>query len=221
MTLWPVFIFKWNDPMKNIIPIFPLGLVVFPNSSYPLHIFEERYKRMINECLHTNSNFGIVALIDEEFSKVGSIVKISHLIKTYDNGEMDIIVTGIERFKILEVIKTPNGYFTAEVETYEDQYISMDNVLIEEMIFSFEKILTRLNFKLDEAFWKKLELVNLKSFKLAEKSGLTLEQQQELLLMDNENKRAEYLIKYFNSLYMQIEDNSIIQNIIMGDGYIN
>ncbi len=39
--------------------------------------------------------------------------------------------------------------------------------------------------------------------------------------MDNENKRAEYLIKYFNSLFMQIEDNAVIQNIIMGDGYIN
>ncbi len=133
--------------MKNIIPIFPLGLVVFPNSSYPLHIFEERYKKMINQCLHTNSEFGIVALIDDEFAKVGSLVKISHLLKTFDNGEMDIIVTGVDRFKIIDLQKNPHSYYTAEVEAYEDQYTSTDNELIEEMIFSFEKIITRRKFQ--------------------------------------------------------------------------
>jgi Lon protease-like protein len=207
--------------MKNLIPIFPLSLVVFPNSSYPLHIFEERYKKMINECLRNNSGFGIVATIDEEFSKIGSLVKITHLVKRYDNGELDIIVTGVDRFRILKVTKTSKGYFTADVESYEDQYISPDNQLIEEMIFSFEKVLSKLNFNLDEAFWTKLENAGQKSFKLAEKSGLSLQQQQELLLMDNENKRAEYLIKYLNTLYSQIEDNSVIQKIVMGDGYIN
>lgn len=207
--------------MKNNIPIFPLGLVVFPNSSYPLHIFEDRYKKMIRTCLKENSGFGVVAVIEEEFAKVGSYVKILRVTKEYDTGEMDIIVTGIERFQIIDLSKTSLGYFTAQVETFEDDYTSSDNELVEEMIFSFEKIITNLNFKLEESFWKKLESVGLKTFKLAEKSGLTLAQQQELLLMDNENKRAEYLIKYYNNLYMQIEDNSIVQKIIMGDGYIN
>lgn len=207
--------------MKNVIPIFPLGLVVFPNSNYPLHIFEERYIRMISKCLNNNAGLGIVAITDDDFSRIGSIVKISRVIKKYDSGEMDIVVTGTERFKILDLKKSAEGYFTAEIEIFEDEYTSLDSMLIDEMIFSFEKIINKLNFKLDESFWTRLENVNFKSFKLAEKSGLSIKQQLELLLMDNENKRAEYLIRYFNSLYLQIEDNSVLQNIIMGDGYIN
>jgi ATP-dependent Lon protease len=207
--------------MKNVIPIFPLGLVVFPNSNYPLHIFEERYIKMISKCLNNNAGLGIVAITDDDFSKIGSMVKISHIIKKYDSGEMDIVVTGTERFKILDLKKSAEGYFTAEIEIFEDEYTSLDSMLIDEMIFSFEKIINKLNFKLDESFWTRLENVNFKSFKLAEKSGLSIKQQLELLLMDNENKRAEYLIRYFNSLYLQIEDNSFMQNIIMGDGYIN
>ncbi len=51
--------------MKNTIPIFPLNLVVFPDSKYPLHIFEERYKILLQKCLTDNSGFGIVASIDK------------------------------------------------------------------------------------------------------------------------------------------------------------
>jgi len=207
--------------MQNNIPIFPLALVVFPNSSYPLHIFEPRYIKMLNHCLEDECGFGIVAIIDDDFAKIGSYVKITKVIKNFESGEMDIIVTGTERFVISNLEQNEDGYFVAEVETYDDEYISMDNELMDEMIFSFQKIIDKLNFKFDDGFWKKLEAVNLKSFKLAEKSGLTIEQQQELLVMDNENKRAGYLIKYFNNLYTQIEDNSLVQKIVMGDGYIN
>jgi Lon protease-like protein len=207
--------------MKSAIPLFPLGLVVFPNSSYPLHIFENKYIAMINQCLSLNSGFGIVSVINEKFSKIGSFVKISKIIKEDENGEMDIIVTGVERFKILSINKTDYDYFSARVEAYDDQYTSLDDELIEEMIFSFEKIISKLKFKLDDAFWNKLEAVNLKSFKLAEKAGLSLVQQQELLLLDNENTRAEYLIRHLNNLYTQIEDATSTDRIIMGDGYIN
>jgi Lon protease-like protein len=62
--------------MKTI-PLFPLNLVVFPNSRYPLHIFEERYKKMINDCLTDETGFGIVAPSGKELSKIGSYAVIS------------------------------------------------------------------------------------------------------------------------------------------------
>ena len=65
----------------NSVPIFPLNLVVFPGSKYPLHIFEERYKILINRCLEDNSGFGIVALIDKKISDVGVFVKVNQVIK--------------------------------------------------------------------------------------------------------------------------------------------
>ena len=70
--------------MQLKIPIFPLNLVVFPGSKYPLHIFEERYKRLLNKCLNSNTGFGIVSLIDKIISDVGVYVIISEVIKTYD-----------------------------------------------------------------------------------------------------------------------------------------
>ncbi|HQJ46975.1 MAG TPA: LON peptidase substrate-binding domain-containing protein, partial [Ignavibacteriaceae bacterium] len=73
------------------IPIFPLNLVVFPGSKYPLHIFEERYKILIQKCLQENTGFGIVAAFDKKISDMGVYVLIDSVLKYYDNGESDIV----------------------------------------------------------------------------------------------------------------------------------
>jgi Lon protease-like protein len=91
--------------MKKTIPIFPLNLVVFPYSSIPLHIFEEKYKKMIDRCLDEKTGFGVVSLILKETSKIGSYVEIATVVNRNEKGEMDIIVKGTGRFKILETAK--------------------------------------------------------------------------------------------------------------------
>ena len=87
--------------MNNKIPIFPLNIVIFPDSSYPLHIFEERYKRMLKRSLENNEEFGIVSKIDLEISHIGCMAKISEIVKTYENGSTDIIIKGGARFNII------------------------------------------------------------------------------------------------------------------------
>ena len=207
--------------MNRIIPIFPLNLVVFPNSKYPLHIFEPRYKRMVNECLENNSGFGVVAAFKNKISDVGVLVKIIDVLKKYDSGEMDIIVEGIERFLINQTKLHPDGYYVSEIESYNDNKYEIDYRLVDKLQLHFEKIIELANYKLDDKFWENLSKSEFKSFKIAEKSGLKYEQQQELLILRSENARLNYLINYFEEIKDKIDDSQVMKNIVMNDGYLN
>ncbi len=207
--------------MKSSIPIFPLKLVVFPLSLYPLHIFEPRYKKMINRCIKADSGFGIVSKVSDEISSVGTYVRINNVLKKYDNGELDIIVRGGERFDIIKYDLHRDGYFVAEVEDYSDTDSATDYILLEKMQSKFEQIIEKVNFTLEESFWKNYDKTNLKSFKLAEKSGLSLEQQQALLTLREENARIAFLIEHLERLNKLVSENAAVKNIIMNDGYIN
>lgn len=205
----------------NTIPIFPLNLVVFPGSKYPLHIFEERYKILINKCLIENSGFGIVAAFDNKIYDVGVYVKIFSLLKRYENGEMDIVVEGNERFLINNTALHPDGYYVCQVEKYIDNNSEIDLSLIQELQTEFEEIVELANYKLEEAFWKSLKSSELKSFKVAEKSGMSYEQQQEFLILRSENERLNFLINYFNQIKEKVNNADLVKKIIMNDGFLN
>lgn len=207
--------------MLSKIPIFPLNIVVFPFSKYPLHIFESRYKKMINYCLLEKKGFGIVTNIDNELSKIGSYVEIDTILQKFDNGEMDISVKGKGRFFVNNILTHPDKYLIAEVTEYNDITSDVDPSLLAELQNSFERLIEKANFQLEEAFWRNYEETGLKSFKLAEKSGLTLQQQQALLTFQDEKKRVDYLIDHFETIEKQISESSTIRSLIMSDGYIN
>lgn len=207
--------------MMNTIPIFPLNIVVFPGSKYPLHIFEERYKILINKCLEDNSGFGIVSVFDKKISDVGVYVKIFSLLKRYENGEMDIIVEGIDRFLIDTIHLHSDGYYVSEVEKYLDIKTEIDPNLVTELQNDFEEIVELANFKLDEFYWNNLKTAVLKSFKIAEKSGMSYDQQQEFLILKSENERLYFLINYFNLIKEKVNNADLVKKIIMNDGYLN
>ena len=207
--------------MNTTIPIFPLNLVVFPGSKYPLHIFEERYKFLLQKCLKENSGFGIVAFINKRISDVGVYVKVTNITKTYINGDIDIVVQGLERFLINTTSLHQDGYYIAKVEKYDDENIMLDGRIINELQTEFERIIELANYKLEEAFWNNLKNVKLKSYKIAEKSGLNYEQQQELLILNNENERLNYLINYFTSIKDKVSSAEAVKKIIVNDGFLN
>ena len=207
--------------MSYSIPIFPLKLVVYPDSKYPLHIFEERYKILLQKCLKENSGFGIVASIDKRICDVGVYVKVTEILKTYLNGELDIVVQGIERFLINSTSLHSDGYYISSVEKYIDENVIIDSRLNDELQSEFEEIVELANYKLEDAFWKNLKSAQLKSYKIAEKSGLSYEEQQELLILKNENERLSYLINYFVSIKDKFNSAESVKRIIMNDGYLN
>lgn len=205
------------------IPIFPLALVVFPNSKYPLHIFEERYKRLINKCLGNSTGFGIVSKIGDTISEVGVYVEIAKVNKIYESGELDIVVAGKWRFKRMNIEMHPDGYYLSDVSRIKDNDSEGD--LNFNLFFTLkqrvQEMLKLVNFNVNQGFWDNLEKTNLKSFKIAEKSGLSILQQQELLTIQSENKRLSYLLDHFEKLEAKLEENKMTREIILGDGYLN
>ncbi len=207
--------------MISQIPIFPLELVIFPNSKFPLHIFEERYKKMINYCLQNNIGFGIVLANKNRFEKIGTYVTIYEVTKKYPNNNLDIIVEGISRFKIKDNWEHPDGFLMALIEPYEDFSKNYNYLLIEELRNKFENLIEKIDFHLDERFWNKFDMIENKSFKLAEKAGLTLEQQQHLLSLQDEDERLKFLINQLDKLEKNMDKNLSLRNIILNNGYIN
>lgn len=83
-------------------PLFPLGIVALPTESVPLHVFEDRYKRMIEECLREDREFGIVWLSDEELKGVGCACAIERVLERDEDGNMDILARGTRPFRLIE-----------------------------------------------------------------------------------------------------------------------
>src|ERR1700752_5278105 len=104
------------------IPMFPLNMVVLPGESVKLHIYEERYKQLINDCLDNEAHFGIPFSINGKVKTFGVEVSIKKVIKIFDNGEMDIMVQGERVFTILDYSSTlkPKLYGAAIIQ-YEEE----------------------------------------------------------------------------------------------------
>ncbi|MCW9065884.1 MAG: LON peptidase substrate-binding domain-containing protein [Ignavibacteriaceae bacterium] len=205
------------------IPVFPLALVIFPNSKYPLHIFEERYKILINKCLANKSGFGIVSKIGDTISEVGVYVEIADVTKIYETGELDIVVGGKWRFKRLDLEMDRDGYYLSDVNKISDQEADAD--MNYNLFFALkqrvQEMLKLVNFNVSQGFWEALGKTKLKSFKIAEKAGLSILQQQELLTIASENKRLSYLLEHFDKLEEKLEENRSMRELILGDGYLN
>jgi len=103
----------------QIIPLFPLGIVALPGVATPLHIFEERYKEMIARCINEHLDFGIVQLNGEAMSNAGCTVQILDVTQRYDDGRLDILTRGRQRFQILEIIEE-KAYLEARVTFFDD-----------------------------------------------------------------------------------------------------
>jgi Lon protease-like protein len=100
-------------------PLFPLGLVLLPQELVPLHIFEERYKVMIGECLEQETEFGVLWLSDDGLREVGCAARIVRLLDRSEDGRMNILVEGSRPFRLLRRIDDL-PYPAGDVEPLED-----------------------------------------------------------------------------------------------------
>jgi len=101
------------------IPLFPLETVLFPGAVLPLHIFEQRYREMIGECLAVEKQFGVVRAEPEKMAIVGCMAKIVRVLQRYDDGRMDILCEGTRRFEI-EGLDDSRIFLQADVEFFDD-----------------------------------------------------------------------------------------------------
>jgi Lon protease-like protein len=100
-------------------PLFPLGIVLLPHELVPLHIFEERYKVMVGECLEQESGFGIVWLSDDGLKDVGCCARISRVLERFEDGRLNILVEGTDPFLLRRRIEEL-AYPAGDVELLDD-----------------------------------------------------------------------------------------------------
>lgn len=84
----------------HFLPLFPLGIVVFPGERVLLHIFEPRYKQLITESAQTRINFGIVTIVPGGVSSIGTEMKLDGILRTDESGETDIVARGLRGFRL-------------------------------------------------------------------------------------------------------------------------
>jgi Lon protease-like protein len=101
-------------------PLFPLGLVLLPQELVPLHIFEERYKQMIGECLEEEREFGIVWLGEEGLKDIGCSAEIAEVLERMEDGRMNIVVQGRRPFRLLRRIEEL-AYPAGDIELLEEE----------------------------------------------------------------------------------------------------
>ena len=179
--------------MTNFIPIFPLGIVVYPGENLNLHIFEPRYKQLISECHSAKKPFGIPTVIDNKVQDYGSLVEILEISEVHENGEMDIKTKGVRVFRILEVIKdVPDKLYSGAIVNYPETHEHGKPELMRKVMSSIRELHQLL--KVDKEFKK--EDGKLKAYDVAHHIGMSLEEEYELLGLLDEKQRQEYLKRF-------------------------
>ena len=97
------------------IGLFPLELVLLPTERVPLHIFEDRYKELIAECLADDGEFGLVFADERGLREIGTLAAVSDVLERFEDGRLNIVVEGRGRFRLLELTRG-RAFHTAEVE---------------------------------------------------------------------------------------------------------
>jgi len=193
------------EPLPRDLPLFPLGIVALPSESVPLHIFEDRYRRMIDECLLAEpgsgeGEFGIVWLSDEELKDVGCACEIEKVLERLPDGRMNILARGTRPFRLVERrddLPYPAGVveFLAEPEEEADPQAALAaRELYRELV--------------EQATDRQLEqddLEELDAYGMAATVEFGADAKQELLELRSENARLRLLASLLRAALKRLE----------------
>ncbi len=206
------------------IPLFPLSVVLFPQSQIPLQIFEERYKKLISDCVANGTTFGINFIEENKLHSIGCTARVAEVTKRYPDGKMDIVTEGIKRYQIVTVDDpgTQDELLHANVTYLEDKPEDRDVTLANETIKLFND-LCEIAYRgtidtLDTTIWSSIE--KYPSFIIAQKSGLEPDQRQALLGITSENERLSIINNFLSQLLPRVRELEKINDLVRNDGYI-
>jgi Lon protease-like protein len=207
------------DFSQKNLPLFPLGMVLFPKSHIKIHIFEEKYKELFNDSNSTDRLFGVSLSIEEKIFNIGCIARIVNVLKSYENGNLDIVIEGMQRFKLKNLIKSKKLYLVGEVENLNDVLEPFQFGLQNDTISLYDELVKIVyKGKIDTSQLSKV--VKNISFKVAEKIGMTLLERQALLELTSETERLKKIFEYLKDIIPRLEDFNVMQNIVQNDGYV-
>lgn len=203
--------------MTNFIPIFPLGIVVYPGEKLHLHIFEPRYKQLIQECQQQGKPFGIPVVLNNKVSEMGTLVQVMEVVQVYENGEMDIRTEGLRIFRILEMIRSvPDKLYSGAIVNYPDNQEDAGSQELMRRVLKGVKELHRLleiskDFKKPEA--------QLRAYDVAHHVGLSLEEEYEVLGLMLEIQRQEYLKRHLQKVLPMLMEMEQLKEKVKLNGH--
>ncbi len=202
--------------MTNFIPIFPLGIVVYPGEALNLHIFEPRYKQLVTECVAEKKPFGIPSIIESRLQDFGTMVMVEEISKVHDNGEMDIKTRGQKVFRILEVVKEiPEKLYSGAIVNYPSNHMQGSAEIMQRMAAAIRQLYKFL--KVDREFKKRDE--ELSSYDVAHHIGLSLQEEYELLNLMYERQRQEYLKRHLAKVLPMLAEMELLKKKVKLNGH--
>lgn len=202
-------------PASDALPLFPLGLVLYPGEAVPLHIFEERYRDLVRYCLETEDPFGIVWMEEDEIARVGCTARIERVLQRYEDGRLDIVAVGEERFRIEEV-KQERLYLTAQVASYEAPEGAVDPTERERVITLHMKLLELAGETIRPHVYEGPKRI---SYVVAQNAGLDLARKQEVLELPTEEERLSYLGAYLEQIIPEVREARERQRKVQSNGH--
>ncbi len=186
-------------PSRDLIPLFPLEQVLFPKMVMPLHIFEERYKEMIHLCMNSEESFGVVHSDIDLRGAIGTTAQVFKLLRTHDDGSMDILTLGGRRFQVLQTYEDQE-YLRAEVEYFpEETPVLMAQESITRLLTLYHSFIARMGLEPDQKsqlreLVDELEEERELSYIIGQTIGLDINGQLELLAKTSANERVGLLL---------------------------
>ncbi len=181
-------------------PLFPLGIVALPGEVVPLHIFEERFKTMMERCLADESEFGIVWLADDALREIGCACRITELVERDEEGRMNLLTRGTRPFQILareERLPYPAG----TVEFLADREEALDGALAAVARETYADLVERATDNRPDP----VELAKMSAYEMAATVDFGLDAKQGLLDIRSENARLRLVTRLFRAAAKRLE----------------
>ncbi|MFH0882515.1 MAG: LON peptidase substrate-binding domain-containing protein, partial [bacterium] len=177
---------------------FPLTKVLFPHMILPLHIFEERYKTMVADLQESDGVFGVVHSDEVHSGMVGTTARIQRILHTYEDGRIDLIAVGEERFRLLDFVED-SPYLVAQIKPVEDIRTSIPaKTQINSMLVLYRQFISRLGLESEqreqlESLVEEMTAEQDLSYIIGQTIGLDSGRQQELLEVVSPGERVRLL----------------------------
>jgi len=198
----------------DLLPLFPLSLVLVPTMPLPLHILEDRYKEMMADLITGQSEFGVVLAKEQGIANIGCTAIVDEITRLYDDGRLDLIATGQRRFRITS-LDQEKTYLRAEVQYFNDEDASeVPADLKQKASSAYRRLAT---FEDVEAMEPKFERTRI-SFQLAQLIE-DLDKRQMVLGLRSEIERLEYLVSIVPSYIEQRERTALAKRVAPLNGH--
>jgi Lon protease-like protein len=188
------------DRLRRDFPLFPLGIVGLPGELIPLHIFEERFKTMMSECLRDEKEFGIVWLSDEGLRDTGCACRIERVLERMDDGRMNLLTRGTRPFRVVER-QSELAYPAGVIEFLEDRQEPIDPELARDAQAAYAVLVRRAtDSEPDQA-----DLAEMDAYGMAATVDFGPDAKQGLLDLRSENARLRLVTRLFNAAAKRLD----------------